>query len=134
MTYKSPDPSPEEDEKIINPINMIPLIDIMLVLLVIFMIAMPTLAGSVKLQSSGVTIENNVKTVRIYVSREGQVFMEGKLLDFQKQGSVSFFPPGCRVILSADDDLTYGVLSSVLQILSQAGAGEIAFAGGDLSS
>ncbi len=130
MSYK-PDLSFDNDNRVLNPINMIPLIDVMLVLLVIFMIAMPTLASSVKLSKAGAVDDQEGKIVKVIIKTDGSVFIDDQEIKLDSANIKNSIFQKSKIILTASDEVPYGVIREILAQLSTLGASSIAFAGAD---
>lgn len=123
--------SGEDDE--INNINITPMVDVILVLLVIFMVT----ANFLKKESININLPkvaaadpNVAKSVQIALTKDGRILLEGKKVNEQKLAknlkAQSKIRPNMRVTLSADENLPYGTVASLMGLIRKAGVTRIA--------
>ncbi len=113
------------EEKEFNYINVIPLVDIMLVLLTIVLVtATFVVQGSipVKLPSAKNAEAKNVKSFQITINKRGEVFFEGKKVDFKGlEEIVKSLDKSSQISIFADKSAKIQPLVSVLDILKKYG-------------
>jgi biopolymer transport protein TolR len=108
-------------------INVTPFVDVVLVLLIIFMITAPMLVRTldVSLPAVGIRKDQATEAVRVTVDRQGRTYMEDRavnrdLLEQRLREAVEL--RGLRVAyLSADEELKYKEIMSVMEIIKRAG-------------
>jgi biopolymer transport protein ExbD len=118
---------PTELSEGINEINITPFVDVVLVLLVIFMVTAPVMIKeSLKvnlpktLTSDG---QSNKTTVGIAITKDGQVFLNGKLLG--REGLVKELSryaqeaPDTNFLISADAEALHGEVVRMIDLLKK---------------
>lgn len=108
-------------------INVTPFVDVVLVLLIIFMITAPMLVRTldVSLPAVGIRKDQATEAVRVTVDSQGRTYMEDRavnraLLEQRLREAVE--TRGLRVAyLSADEELKYKEIMSVMEIMKRAG-------------
>ena len=121
----------------IADINVTPMADIMIVLLIIFMVITPMLQKGVdvRLPVAGNTKErkDEQKTITVAVKKDSQTFLGGipmtNQLDLvpQVKERLEDLPEGSKIVyLKADQELEYGEVMKVMDLLREAGVEEIA--------
>jgi biopolymer transport protein ExbD len=120
----------------ISGINMTPLVDIMLVLLIIFLVtaklaSTPPMAVPLELPHSA-TGEGIQVVFAVTLGRDGQTLVNGQplpnddaILDIAKGERAQH--PDVRAVIQADGKVFHERVVHVLDLLSQAGIGQIAF-------
>ncbi len=120
----------------ISGINMTPLVDIMLVLLIIFLVTAklatsPPMAVPLELPHSA-TGEGIQVVFAVTLGRDGQVLVNGQplandeaILPLAKAERVEH--PDVRAVIQADGKIFHERVVHVLDLLSQAGIGQVAF-------
>ncbi|MCB1193120.1 MAG: biopolymer transporter ExbD [Leptospiraceae bacterium] len=123
--------SGDDDE--INSINITPMVDVILVLLVIFMVT----ANFLKKESININLPkvaaadpNVAKSTQVALTKDGRILLEGKKVN-EKQLALkikaeSKIRPNMRVTLSADENLPYGTVASLMGLIRKAGVTKIA--------
>lgn len=125
MGQKSFDPNEMGDG--INEINITPFVDVVLVLLVIFMVATPVLVkDSLKVnlpKTLTADTSNNVVSIGIAITKEGQVLFNGTLLseeDFRgRLVEIYKSAPDTQFLISADADSRHGDVVKVIDLLKK---------------
>ena len=121
----------------IADINVTPMADIMIVLLIIFMVITPMLQKGVdvKLPTAGNTKErkDEQKTITVAIKKDTTTFLGGtsmtNQLDLvpQVKERLEDLPEGQKIVyLKADQELEYGEVMKVMDLLREAGVEEIA--------
>jgi biopolymer transport protein TolR len=121
----------------IADINVTPMADIMIVLLIIFMVITPMLQKGVdvKLPVAGNTKErkDEQKTITVAIKRDSATYLGGtpmtNQLDLvpQVKERLEDLPEGQKIVyLKADQELEYGEVMKVMDLLREAGVEEIA--------
>ena len=119
----------DSPDEILSEINVIPLVDISLVLLLIFMVTanyimQSSIAVDIPQVKHAKTAAQN-DSVMITVSREGPVYLEGKLVTISelktKMQDKYADNPNISVILSADRNVSFNNVVQVLDLLSGLG-------------
>ena len=119
----------DDSDNIISEINVIPLVDISLVLLIIFMVtANYIMTSSIQVdvpQATSAKAMPQQENLNIMVSKEGPVYLDGVLLTSkelkEKARSKYEHNPGLSVVLSADKNVNFKNVVSVLDVLSEIG-------------
>jgi len=125
--------SNKNDDGIISDINITPMVDVILVLLVIFMVT----ANFLKKESININLpkvaasDPNIKeSKQIALTRDGRFFLEGKLVTqdvlVDEISRETKYRPNMRVTLSADENISYGSVSTLMGILRKCGVTKIA--------
>ena len=130
MAFKTQD---NDDDLLMADINVTPLVDVMLVLLIVFMVAAPMLHQGIEVklptaQAGRLPMEVENPLV-LSVSRDGLVYVmetpvhpsqlvERLLPILESRGDNSVF-------LKGDDEVPYGKIIEVLDLLHQGGVGQI---------
>ncbi len=112
---------------VMSEINVTPFVDVVLVLLIIFMITAPMLVRTldVSLPAVGIRKDQATEAVRVTVDRQGRTYMDNRavnraLLEQRLREAVEM--RGLRVAyLSADEELKYKEIMSVMEIMKRAG-------------
>jgi biopolymer transport protein ExbD len=121
----------------IADINVTPMADIMIVLLIIFMVITPMLQKGVdvKLPLAGNTKErkDEQKTITVAVKKDSSMFLNGIPIPNQPEvvpqvkERLEDLPEGSKIVyLKADQELEYGEVMKVMDLLREAGVEEIA--------
>jgi biopolymer transport protein TolR len=116
-----------DSPSVMAEINVTPFVDVVLVLLIIFMITAPMLVRTldVSLPAVGIRKDQATEAVRVTVDAQGRTFMEDRavnraLLEQRLREAVEM--RGLRVAyLSADEELKYKEIMSVMEIMKRAG-------------
>lgn len=123
--------SGDDDE--INNINITPMVDVILVLLVIFMVT----ANFLKKESININLPkvaaadpNVAKSTQVAITKDGRILLEGKKVNEKQLAQTikaeSKIRPNMRVTLSADENLPYGTVASLMGLIRKAGVNKIA--------
>jgi len=121
----------------IADINVTPMADIMIVLLIIFMVITPMLQKGVdvRLPIAGNTKErkDEQKTITVAIKKDNTTYLGGTVmtnqLDLvpQVKERLEDLPEGQKIVyLKADQELEYGEVMKVMDLLREAGVEEIA--------
>jgi biopolymer transport protein TolR len=121
----------------IADINVTPMADIMIVLLIIFMVITPMLQKGidVRLPLAGNTKErkDEQKTITVAIKKDSTTFLGGTSLPNQLdlvpqvKERLDDLPEGQKIVyLKADQELEYGEVMKVMDLLREAGVEEIA--------
>jgi len=121
----------------IADINVTPMADIMIVLLIIFMVITPMLQKGVdvRLPTAGNTKErkDEQKTITVAIKKDSTTYLGGTAmtnqLDLvpQVKERLEDLPEGQKIVyLKADQELEYGEVMKVMDLLREAGVEEIA--------
>lgn len=121
--------------KLVAEINITPFTDVILVLLVIFMITTPLISqANIKVSlpgaKSGTPVEGNRQTqAEITITREGPVYLDGKLitrneLKSQMVGLHRSYP-GLSVVVRSDRFVKFQEIVDVLDLLSELGISKL---------
>lgn len=122
---------------VIADINVTPMADIMIVLLIIFMVITPMLQKGVdvRLPVAGNTKErkDEQKTITVAIKKDSVTYLGGtpmpNQLDLvpQVKERLEDLPEGQKIVyLKADQELEYGEVMKVMDLLREAGVEEIA--------
>jgi biopolymer transport protein ExbD len=121
----------------IADINVTPMADIMIVLLIIFMVITPMLQKGVdvRLPVAGNTKErkDEQKTITVAIKKDSTTYLGGTSLTNQLdlvpqvKERLEDLPEGQKIVyLKADQELEYGEVMKVMDLLREAGVEEIA--------
>lgn len=108
-------------------INVTPFVDVVLVLLIIFMITAPMLVRTidVSLPAVGIRKDQATEAVRVTVDRQGRTYLDNRAVNrelLEQRLSEAVEMRGLRVAyLSADEELKYKDIMSVIEIIKRAG-------------
>lgn len=124
---------PNESDSI-SDINITPFVDVVLVLLVIFMVTAPMMVKetmNIKLPKATSTQRSEVKTFAVAVSKNGQVLLNGEIIDmtllFDRAVKLKSENPDIQLIISADKEAKHGEVIKVLDQVKLAGITNFAF-------
>lgn len=116
-----------------SEINVVPYIDVMLVLLIIFMVCAPLITpGQIDLPSVGQALNPTVAPLEIRISRDGGMTLVDRQQGGREQSvgraellaavkAIQAKHAGQAVVISADKDLRYELVISVLDTLQKGG-------------
>ncbi len=111
------------EDKEFSSINVIPFVDILLVLLTIVLITATFVVQGVipvNLPRAREAKEESLKTIEITITKEGEVFFEGKGVSLDELDSIlGALDPSIKVSLSADKDSKVQALIDVLDLLKK---------------
>ncbi len=117
-----------DEGALISSINITPFVDVVLVLLVIFMVTAPVLLKEIievhlpKTQTSDGQV---LQTLGIAVNREGQILVNGKISDEEELKALVRLrlteDNQTQAILAADQEVAYGKVAHVIDVLKGAG-------------
>lgn len=124
-------------------INVTPFVDILMVLLVIFMVAVPTAVTSIKLDMPLASSHTTpVKPVAIAIQNSGALFLSGQAtaLDTLASDLTARFKANGqdgaradqRVMISAQADVPYDALMSVINVVHRSGWTKVGIVNEDL--
>ncbi|GHT54273.1 protein TolR [Endomicrobiia bacterium] len=118
-----------------SEINIAPFTDVILVLLIIFMITTPALMQSgikVNIPKTGTTDSVNSSNIEVTISKEGDVYMEGKHVD---SGNVEnairkliIANPAQAVVIKGDEAVRYDYVMRFMDQAKKSGATKFALA------
>lgn len=114
-------------------INVTPLVDVMLVLLIIFMVTAPMLMEGLEVelpQAEGRSFESaSANPAKITVSRAGVVYVDGTSVGSTNlETTLGTMLRGRRIrraLLEADQNVPYGRVVAVLDIMNRAGVEQL---------
>lgn len=122
-----------QDDEPISTINVTPFVDIILVVLIIFMltsslIISPSIMIELPKAGSGEEIAKSI--LNISVNPEGIVFLNGEDINtsdliFRVQSLITG-DPEIHAVISADKNVSHGVVISVMDSLKKAGVNKVA--------
>lgn len=111
------------EDKEFSSINVVPFVDILLVLLTIVLITATFVVQGVipvNLPKAKEAKEESLRTVEITISRDGEVFFEGRRVNLAELDSIlGSLDPSLKVSLSADKDSKVQSLIDVLDLLKK---------------
>lgn len=117
-----------DESGILSAINITPFVDVVLVLLVIFMITAPMLVKDIlelKLPKAANADGSKLETLGIAINRDGNILINGALADEEalKRTAASALEKNAdaQAIISADQDVAYGRVVKVIDLLKTAG-------------
>lgn len=123
----------DDDSGIMSDINVTPFVDITLVLLIIFMVAAPMImnqAIKVNLPKASTGQASDTTTVAITIKKGGAVFLNGKEADPSEMEqflrSEAKANKEVRAIVSADSEVSHGLVVSYLDLLNRCGISKYA--------
>ncbi len=127
---------PEDNEALVTGINVTPLVDVCLVLVIIFMVTAPLLSEPVfKVNLPQARTQEGEEKEKIVVSlaKESKYAVNEKAFtvkdEFYKALGLAIKESGLKlVIIKADQDAGYGLLTDVMQRSKEAGASSITIA------
>ena len=113
-----------------SEINVTPLVDVILVLLIIFMITAPLLLSGIQIKipesQAGSLPQQPSQPLVLTIDKKGQIFIEQQsltLLDLKRRlPALLESHKGQAVYLKADEQVPYGSVVKVLDLLDGAGA------------
>lgn len=121
--------------KPMSEINVVPYIDVMLVLLVIFMVTAPLLTQGIDVDlpdatSAPIDIDENEPTLVVSVKSDNTYYMNvgddeepvALALIGERAAKILKANPGIKVLVEGDQNLRYGVVINLMNILQVAGA------------
>ena len=121
--------------KPMSEINVVPYIDVMLVLLVIFMVAAPLLTQGINVDlpdanSRPIKVDQNEQTLVVSVKADNTYYMNvGKEdepvalnLIGERASKILKANPDIKVLVQGDQNLKYGVVIHLMNVLQAAGA------------
>ena len=123
------------DEEPIAEINVVPLVDIILVVLIIFMVTAPlvlkpTIDVNLPKASSGQQSQDE-KKIEVVINEGGSIFLDGKEISLdQLEESVRVQSQTFKdssVVLTADKEVTLDGLTSIIDIIKNAGIKKVGF-------
>jgi biopolymer transport protein TolR len=127
------DPSSIHSDDLITDINVTPFVDVVLVLLILFMLAAPTFYQSaIKVELPTSTSASQFKhiTLKLFVTKKGEAFLEKEKLTAATIASVIkqalAIDPSVDAIISADKDASHGAVLHVIDALRGAGIKSVA--------
>ena len=121
----------------INEINMVPFIDVMLVLLIIFMVTAPLITpGVINVPSAGKSSKAPDKLINVQIDAEGNLSLGGevKLEKTSEKEAIAAIKdalkdnPEMPVMLSADSELRYQQVITMMKQLREAGVQRVGLA------
>lgn len=114
-------------DRLLSEINVVPLVDVVLVLLIIFMVTAPLLYRGIDVDLPKSTINTIQPEERIVltVSAHQKIFLdreETSLSRLEKSLTErAMANPGIAVYLRADEQVPYGVIVQIMDIIKQVG-------------
>ena len=123
----------QDDFGALSEINVTPLVDVMLVLLVIFMITAPMMTQGLTVElprAEGTNFENQqTEPSRISIGRDGVVYVDGSRVGNAELemtlGSLLRSRRIKRALLEADQNVPYGTVVEVIDIMNRAGVEQL---------
>jgi len=122
-----------DESGIMSSINITPFVDVVLVLLVIFMITAPMLVKEIlelRLPKVSQGDGSVVQTLGIAINRDGNILINGTLSDEDslRQAAMKALEanPESQAVISADQDVVYGRVVKVIDILKTSGLNRFA--------
>lgn len=121
----------------INEINMVPFIDVMLVLLIIFMVTAPLITpGVINVPSAGQSSKAPDKLINVQIDADGNLSLAGevKLEKASEKEAIAAIEdalkdnPEMPVMLSADSELRYQQVITMMKRLREAGVQRVGLA------
>ncbi|WP_423459744.1 ExbD/TolR family protein [Ottowia sp. VDI28] len=121
----------------INEINMVPFIDVMLVLLIIFMVTAPLITpGVINVPSAGKSSKAPDKLINVQIDADGNLSLGGevKLEKTSEKEAIAAIKealeanPEMPVMLSADSELRYQQVITMMKQLREAGVQRVGLA------
>ena len=121
----------------INEINMVPFIDVMLVLLIIFMVTAPLITpGVINVPSAGQSSKAPDKLINVLIDADGNLSLGGevKLEKASEKEAIAAIEdalkdnPEMPVMLSADSELRYQQVITMMKQLREAGVQRVGLA------
>ncbi len=116
------------DSDLLAEINVTPFVDVMLVLLIIFMVTAPLMIQGVNVtlpEASSSPLEPDEETLVISIDRDNQVFINDLKVEFgflkKKLGKIMEGRSAKNVYLSADKNVSYGLVVQVMSEIKEAG-------------
>jgi len=116
------------DYNAISDINVTPFVDVVLVLLVIFMVTAPAIMKDslgIQLPKSSQTDGPKAKSFGIAITRQGQVIVNGELVDEEtlklKVADALKEDSKTQALISADEDSRHAELVRVIDLLKSSG-------------
>jgi len=124
--------APQRDYRTLSEINVTPLVDVMLVLLIIFMVTAPMLHEGLDVnlpQVQGETVSGETSTIIITINSEGYIYVDGEItalsdLKGEIERTVIMWPDK-KVLLKADQNISYGYVMEVMSVLRRAGVVDV---------
>lgn len=117
----------DDNDEGFNDINITPFVDVVLVLLVIFMVTAPAMikeslkVNLPKTLTSDIT--SKTASVGVAITKEGQVFLNGKLMGPQSLDTelktISKNAPETNFLISADTDTRHGEVVRMIDLLKK---------------
>ena len=121
-----------DDDEISN-INITPMVDIMLVLLVIFIVTANFIkidSLNINLPKASVSDTNAAQSIQVAITREGNFLLEGEAITQERLvarlANDVKIKPDMRVTLAADETLSYGTVTKMLETIKKSGVTRIA--------
>lgn len=124
--------------KPMSEINVVPYIDVMLVLLVIFMVAAPLMTQGIEVNlpdatSAPMDIDQNEQPLVVSVKADNTYYMnvgkEDEQVSLDKIGErtskILKANPKIKVLVQGDQNLKYGVVINLMNVLQGAGARDV---------
>ena len=113
---------------LLSEINVTPFVDVMLVLLIIFMVTAPLMIQGVNVslpEASSGPLSSDEETLVISIDRDNQVFINDLKVEFgflkEKLGKIMEGRSTKQVYLSADKNVSYGLVVQVMSEIKEAG-------------
>ena len=111
-----------------SEVNLTPLIDVMTSLLAIFMITAPLLTTGIPVdlpKGDGKTMTSSEKTLDLSVDAQGNLYLAGQKLSrdemLGKLKAVVRENPNIQIVISADKQVSYGLVIELMAFLRQSG-------------
>lgn len=119
----------EDDDEILAQINIIPLVDVSLVLLIIFIATVNhILTPSIKInlpQSSKATTVTDVGSVNIFISSEGVLYLDDKIVTLKELeaqvGAIHKKSPDKPIVINVDKSTYFQRVVDALDVLNGLG-------------
>jgi len=121
-------PSDDGGDSPFGGINIVPLVDVVLVLLVIFMVTAPMMMKQtmdLTLPKARTSDARSAETLGLVITKAGQVLVNGKASSLEGLESEIKLAVGAnpeiQAVISADLDITHGLVVQVIDAVRQAG-------------
>lgn len=123
---------PSDNNSLISDINITPFVDIVLVLLIVFMISAPVVVQStlgIKLPPAVTAQNKDHITLHFFIMKDQSIRVEGKPISKDQipelLSKVKASNPDFDVVVSADADISHGVVLELIDMIRYLGTTEV---------